>query len=118
MVRSIVGYILVGFFALIVIGTFASIGSEEMDESEKLTGTDLIAGFVIFGIPGGFLCYSGHKKQKREEVLSIALSMLKEENSINVAKISSLTNRKRIEITKDIKQGQIKGIIPYNAQLI
>lgn len=116
MFRIIFGLILSSICGLSICVAFISIAADEIDESQL--GGIILGSLVFTGVPGWLLCYSGGQSLKSKKVVKASLDMLKDDNSLDIAKISSLTGRNKTKIIKDIEGGQKKGIIPNDVEII
>lgn len=116
MFRIIFGLTLSTICGLFICVAFISFAADNIDQSQL--GRMILGSLVLNGVPGWLLCYSGGQSLKSKQVLKASLMMLKDDNSIDIEKISSLTDRNKSKTIKDIKRGQKKGIIPNDIEII
>ncbi|NJK58728.1 MAG: hypothetical protein HC939_23490 [Pleurocapsa sp. SU_5_0] len=115
MFRIIFGLTLSTICGLFICVAFISFAADNIDQSQL---GRMILGSLVLNVPGWLLCYSGGQSLKRKQVVKASLMMLKDGNSIDIEKISSLTGRNKSKTIKDIKRGQKKGIIPNDIEII
>lgn len=116
MFRIIFGLTLSIICGLFICVAFISFAADDINQSQL--GGMILGSLVLNGVPGWLLCYSGGQSLKSKKVLRASLKMLRDNNSIDIEKISSLTGRNKSKTIKDIKRGQEKGIIPNDIEII
>jgi hypothetical protein len=111
MKRFVIGIILVVIAVLSLIGNFAI---------EPVTDDPggAIAGFLMFAGGGGVLIYFGKRALDiRKRVLEISFQMLKKEEAIDAGEIAGKLGMSEIKVRDVLRAEQLKGTIPYKAEI-
>lgn len=106
MVRFVIGIILLSFSVLTLTGG----PSKHMDGSLRLIM------FLFYMIPGALLVYFGRRHlNRRKNILTSALTMLRESDYVDTEKISLDIGLDEIKVREFLVNAQSKGILPLHA---